>query len=108
MGLLGALESKFCFVPRGKSGWSSRFFQVFFYECVPVLLNDWYEPPFTELMKYEDFMIKWPMTQVDERLIAYLEELPLDTMEDMVERMRVVRCWLLWTPSRVEQSHLDY
>ena len=26
--LLGALKSKFCFVPRGKSAWSSRFFQV--------------------------------------------------------------------------------
>ncbi|CAE8644132.1 unnamed protein product, partial [Polarella glacialis] len=38
----GSMTSRFCFVPRGKSAWSSRFFRVLFAGCVPVLLNDYY------------------------------------------------------------------
>jgi hypothetical protein len=105
--LLGALKSKFCFVPRGKSAWSSRFFQVFFYECVLVLLNDFYEAPFTEILDSTEFMIKWPMTKVDESLLSYLESLTLEQMERLVENARQVRCWYVYPPSRLEHSFLD-
>ena len=47
--------------------------EVFFYECVLVLLNDFYEAPFTEILDSTEFMIKWPMTKVDESMISYLE-----------------------------------
>ncbi|CAE7377835.1 rib-1 [Symbiodinium natans] len=61
---LGLTSSLFCFVPRGKSAWSSRFFQTFFAGCIPVLLNDRYEPPFGEFVDLPSAVIKWPMTQV--------------------------------------------
>merc|ERR1712124_169376 len=68
---LGLTNAVFCFVPRGKSAWSSRFFQMFFAGCIPVLLNDLYEPPFGELLKIPSFVIKWPMAQVP-ALVDYL------------------------------------
>merc|ERR1711907_862196 len=40
---MGLTQSVFCFVPRGKSAWSSRFFQTFFAGCIPIILNDLYE-----------------------------------------------------------------
>jgi hypothetical protein len=50
----GSVTSKFCFVPRGKSAWSSRLFRVLFAKCVPVILNDDYEIPFLGLMENQD------------------------------------------------------
>merc|ERR1711941_97464 len=61
---VGLTNSVFCFVPRGKSGWSSRFFQTFFAGCVPVLLNDRYEPPYGEILDLASMVLKWPMADV--------------------------------------------
>merc|ERR1712194_651471 len=106
MGLTGSI---FCFVPRGKSAWSSRFFQTFFAGCVPVLLNDQYEPPFGELLDLPASMIKWPMTQVPE-LVAYLRHLRDENPEEvfaMQEAGKEMRCWYAWPPSWAEWSYID-
>ncbi len=52
--LIGAVSSRFCFVPRGKSAWSSRLFRILFGKCVPVILNDDYELPFISLFGSKD------------------------------------------------------
>eukprot|EP00811_Abedinium_folium_P024141 NODE_3388_length_2045_cov_5.776330.p1 GENE.NODE_3388_length_2045_cov_5.776330~~NODE_3388_length_2045_cov_5.776330.p1 ORF type:complete len:668 (+),score=111.25 NODE_3388_length_2045_cov_5.776330:131-2005(+) len=100
----GLINSIFCFVPRGKSAWSSRFFQTFFAGCIPVLLNDRYEPPFGELMHAPAGIIKWPMTKVD-KLIPYLRllwsEYPA-VVRDLQEAGRLARCWYAWPPSWIE------
>lgn len=55
--LRGSVSSRFCFVPRGKSAWSSRLFRTMFGKCVPVILNDDYEMPFSSLLPAEDWCI---------------------------------------------------
>jgi len=106
---VGLTNSVFCFVPRGKSAWSSRFFQTFFAGCVPVLLNDRYEPPFGEIADVSSFTIKWPMAEVG-KLVPYLrrlrEEQP-DTIRTLAEAGRLLRCWYAWPPSWIEWSWID-
>ncbi|CAD7942517.1 unnamed protein product [Amoebophrya sp. A120] len=63
-GIRGQGSSVFCFIPRGISGYTSRFVRALFAGCVPVLLSDLYEVPFWSLFpKFADhpWMIKWPM-----------------------------------------------
>lgn len=103
----GALSSRFCFVPRGKSAWSSRFFRVLFAGCVPVLLNDYYEPPFDALIDVPSFVIRWPMRAVDERLIDALRAVPLEALDHMLESARLNRCWYLYPPSAVDFEHIN-
>eukprot|EP00392_Amoebophrya_sp_AT5.2_P018033 g18482.t1 len=62
--LMGA--SKFCFVPRGKSAWSLRFYEALFADCVPVLLSDFWELPFEDFLDYSKFVIKWPANHVSD------------------------------------------
>lgn len=106
---MGLTSSVFCFVPRGKSGWSSRFFQTFFAGCIPVLLNDRYEPPFGELVNLPSSVMKWPMNRVPE-LVDYLRRLN-DEEPHVVEAMREagkeLRCWYAWPPSWTEWSWID-
>ena len=106
---LGLTSSLFCFVPRGKSAWSSRFFQTFFAGCIPVLLNDRYEAPFGEIVDMPKAVIKWPMTEVDP-LVDYLKEMVVkdtDRMLKLQEAGRELRCWYAWPPSNVEWSWLE-
>jgi len=106
---MGLTNSLFCFVPRGKSAWSSRFFQTYFAGCVPVILNDRYEPPFGELVDVTSSTIKWPMAEVKE-LVAYLrglrDERP-QAVHELREAGRELRCWYSWPPSWVEWSWID-
>eukprot|EP00928_Gymnodinium_smaydae_P037025 TRINITY_DN25772_c0_g1_i1.p1 TRINITY_DN25772_c0_g1~~TRINITY_DN25772_c0_g1_i1.p1 ORF type:complete len:728 (-),score=166.66 TRINITY_DN25772_c0_g1_i1:70-2073(-) len=106
---LGLTSSVFCYVPRGKSGWSSRFFQTYFAGCVPVLLNDLYEPPFGEIVNVRKSTIKWPMAEVP-ALVDYLRRLR-DQSPEYIERMRKageeLRCWYAWPPSWVEFQWLE-
>lgn len=106
---IGLTSSIFCFVPRGKSAWSSRFFQTFFAGCIPVLLNDQYEPPFGELLPLAKSIIKWLMTEVKE-LVAYLRRIQSESPE-VVEGLRqagkAMRCWYAWYPSWIEWSFID-
>lgn len=105
----GLTSSVFCFVPRGKSAWSSRFFQTFFAGCVPVLLNDRYEPPFGELVHLPSAVIKWPMTDVA-GLIAHLRRLQAErpeAVQGLREAGSALRCWYAWYPSWLEWSWID-
>eukprot|EP00405_Crypthecodinium_cohnii_P041366 CAMPEP_0206563504 /NCGR_PEP_ID=MMETSP0325_2-20121206/22888_1 /ASSEMBLY_ACC=CAM_ASM_000347 /TAXON_ID=2866 /ORGANISM="Crypthecodinium cohnii, Strain Seligo" /LENGTH=693 /DNA_ID=CAMNT_0054065927 /DNA_START=17 /DNA_END=2098 /DNA_ORIENTATION=+ len=106
---LGLTSSQFCFVPRGKSAWSSRFFQTFYAGCVPVLLNDLYEPPFGEFTSISKAVIKWPMASVKE-LVAYLRKIQAEYPEviyAMQEAGEELRCWYAWPPSFAEWSWIE-
>lgn len=106
---LGLTSSIFCFVPRGKSAWSSRFFQTYFAGCIPVLLNDRYEPPFGELLDLLDSTIKWPLENVP-GLVDYLRRLQTEAapyVKQMMQAGAELRCWYAWPPSNVEWAWID-
>lgn len=103
----GALSSKFCFVPRGKSAWSSRYFRVLFADCLPVLLNDFYEPPYGEIFDSSGFVVRWPMQHVGPKLLEVLRAIPQKAYEGMKEKARSNRCWYVWIPSVMDHDHVD-
>eukprot|EP00746_Dinoflagellata_sp_MGD_P131008 gnl/MRDRNA2_/MRDRNA2_64838_c0_seq1.p1 gnl/MRDRNA2_/MRDRNA2_64838_c0~~gnl/MRDRNA2_/MRDRNA2_64838_c0_seq1.p1 ORF type:complete len:186 (+),score=17.13 gnl/MRDRNA2_/MRDRNA2_64838_c0_seq1:27-584(+) len=102
----GSFSSKFCFIPRGKSAWSSRFFRVMFSDCIPVLLNDYYEVPFEALLDVTRFTIKWPMRAVGDRFLNFLRELSSDVLDKMVTRLQEARCWYVYPPSVLDEEQL--
>lgn len=103
----GSVSSRFCLVPRGKSAWSSRFFRVLFAGCVPVLLNDYYEPPFEAFLDVTKWLIKWPMRRVDDGLLDYLRAVPMGTVESMLDHSRRDRCWYIYPPSALDYEQTE-
>ncbi|CAE7289280.1 unnamed protein product [Symbiodinium microadriaticum] len=103
----GALSSRFCFVPRGKSAWSSRFFRVLFSDCVPVLLNDFYEPPYGEIFDSSGFTVRWPMRQVGPELLQALRMVSIESLEKMLEKAHRHRCWYVWVPAFMDHDNVD-
>ncbi|CAK9000207.1 unnamed protein product [Durusdinium trenchii] len=91
-------DAKFCFVPRGKSGWSLRFFEVIFAGCIPVMISDKWELPFEDFLDVTRFVIKWPSTQIGPQLIAYLRSLPDSTVQEYMDEAKKIRCWYFYPP----------
>merc|ERR1719193_707400 len=51
-------SAKFCLVPKGKSAWSLRLYEALFANCVPVILSDHWEIPFSNFIDISEFVIK--------------------------------------------------
>eukprot|EP00035_Acanthoeca_spectabilis_P026258 m.461947 g.461947 ORF g.461947 m.461947 type:complete len:493 (+) comp22464_c0_seq1:248-1726(+) len=62
--------STFCLAPRGNAAWSPRLDEALYAGCIPVLLADNYNPPFSTILNYSTFSIT-----VDENHFASLGEL---------------------------------
>jgi len=99
-------NARFCFVPKGKSAWSLRFYEALFANCVPVVLSDHWELPFEEFLDIPSFVIKWPMTDIGDRLLETLRGLPDMALERYMESAREHRCWYLY-PALLHEVHLD-
>lgn len=95
-GVMG--NARFCFVPKGKSAWSLRFFEALFANCVPVVLSDYWELPFEAFLDIPSFVIKWPMAKVGQELLDYLESQPIEVVEAMMDSGRRHRCWYVYQP----------
>ncbi|CAE7442355.1 unnamed protein product [Symbiodinium sp. CCMP2592] len=91
-------DSRFCFVPRGKSGWSLRFFEVIFAGCIPVMISDKWELPFEDFLDVTRFVIKWPSTQIGPQLLSYLRSLPDSVVQNYMDEAERIRCWYFYPP----------
>ncbi|XP_062185689.1 probable glucuronosyltransferase Os03g0107900 [Phragmites australis] len=87
-------NAKFCLAPRGESSWTLRFYESFFVECVPVILSDEVELPFQNVIDCREISIKWPSSRIGPELLGYLESIPDERIEEMIDRGREMRC--LW------------
>lgn len=97
-------SSKFCFIPRGKSGWSLRFFESLFTNCVPVLLSDQWELPFEEFLDLSEVVIKWPASDT-KGLLDYLRSIPDAVIEKYMAKAREIRCWYQYPPKKIDVRH---
>ena len=50
-------DSVFCLVLRGAATWSPRLDESIFAGCIPVLIVDSYEPPYSRLLDYREFAV---------------------------------------------------
>eukprot|EP00035_Acanthoeca_spectabilis_P017170 m.358892 g.358892 ORF g.358892 m.358892 type:complete len:515 (-) comp16621_c0_seq1:1444-2988(-) len=51
-------QSVFCLVARGQAAWSPRLDEAIFAGCIPVIIADHYDPPFSTLLDYSKFSIR--------------------------------------------------
>eukprot|EP00438_Fugacium_kawagutii_P022000 Skav217028 [mRNA] locus=scaffold1803:338853:352289:- [translate_table: standard] len=91
-------SAKFCFVPKGKSAWSLRFFEALFANCVPVVLSDFWELPSESIVDLPSFVIKWPMDKVGDTLMDYLESISDSTLQEYMDSSKAWRCWYVYPP----------
>ncbi|GHP07448.1 hypothetical protein PPROV_000619000 [Pycnococcus provasolii] len=89
-------DSKFCFAPRGQSSWTLRFYESFFSGCIPVILADDIELPFSEFVDYSKFTVKWPLDRVNDDLVRYLRSVPDDVIARMQDMGRRVLCLFVY------------
>lgn len=100
-------NARFCFVPKGKSAWSLRYYEALFANCVPVVLSDYWELPFEAFLDVPSFTIKWPMTDVGDRLLEALQEQSDEVVETYMASGRRHRCWYVYPPLLHEQQFSD-
>merc|ERR1711972_7744 len=91
-------NARFCLVPKGKSAWSLRFYEALFANCVPVVLSDYWELPFEDFLDIPSFVIKWPMDEVSDRLLDFLNDQTLQVVDDYMRIGRQLRCWYVYPP----------
>ncbi|GMP46565.1 hypothetical protein CsSME_00014668 [Camellia sinensis var. sinensis] len=91
-------NAKFCLAPRGESSWTLRFYESFFVECVPVIISDYVELPFQNVIDYTQISIKWPWNRTGPELLEYLESIPDEDIERMIAHGRQVRCLWVYAP----------
>lgn len=91
-------NARFCFVPKGKSAWSLRYYEALFANCVPIVLSDYWELPFEAFLDVPSFTVKWPMTDVGDRLLDTLRSQPDDVVEQYMSSARKNRCWYVYPP----------
>merc|ERR1712113_1139515 len=91
-------NARYCFVPKGKSAWSLRFYEALFANCVPVVLSDNWELPFEDFLDVSSFTIKWPMGKIGDQMLDFLHVLRDEVVEAYMERSRRLRCWYIYPP----------
>lgn len=91
-------NARFCLVPKGKSAWSLRFYEALFANCIPVVLSDHWELPFEQFLDVTSFVIKWPMSDVGNRMMEHLAAVPTAVAEAYMAKARQNRCWYVYPP----------
>lgn len=86
-------RSHFCLVPRGSSAWTIHLYESFFFGCIPVILSDYFEMPFQDLVDWPALSIKWPADQVGLGLLDHLRSIPLTRVAEMKRRLEEASCY---------------
>ena len=58
------LQARFCPVCGGFSQWTPRLAEALHFGCVPVLLSPHLEPPFSSLLNWSTFSVRWDRTRL--------------------------------------------
>ena len=80
--------STFCLAPRGNAAWSPRLDEALHAGCIPVILADSYEPPFSRVLDYNTFSITVSESQVVDGTIHLVRFLAAIS-EDRIRSLRV-------------------
>ena len=88
--LCAMAASTFCLAPRGNAAWSPRLDEALYAGCIPVLLADAYDPPFSSLLNYSTFSLTFPEGGISD-LGRQLAAVPMATRRRLLEGGAAVR-----------------
>ncbi|CAE7364285.1 BRIX1 [Symbiodinium natans] len=86
-------RTHFCLVPRGSSAWTIHLYESFFFGCIPVIISDFLDVPFQNVIDWPALSIKWPEDQVGLELLAYLRSFSLERIAQMKRRLEEAACF---------------
>ena len=79
-------SSTFCLAPRGNAAWSPRLDEALHAGCIPVLLADSYDPPFSHVLDYSTFSFNVSEQHVLDgsvNLLRFLADVPQTKVRSM-------------------------
>lgn len=86
-------RTHFCLVPRGSSAWTIHLYESFFFGCIPVIISDFLDVPFQNVVDWPALSIKWPEEKVGPELLSYLRSIPLDRIAKMKQNLEDAACF---------------
>lgn len=105
----GLHHSVFCASVRGDTASSSRLFAVIEAGCIPVIISDWMPLPFSDIIDYTKFSVRFPESIVHDvrQLVAHLRAIPSEQVRAMQAAVRTARTLLVYPPnSQVTEYYL--
>eukprot|EP00439_Symbiodinium_sp_Y106_P069193 s301_g11.t2 len=86
-------RTHFCLVPRGSSAWTIHLYESFFFGCIPVIISDFLDVPFQNVVDWPALSIKWPEDKVGPELLSYLRSIPLERIAKMKQKLEEAACF---------------
>ena len=96
--------SKFCFMVRGDTVSSARFFSLIDAGCIPVVVSDWIYLPFQRLIKYSLFTVFARENLVinsPHKFLNHLRMIPSKKIETMQKYLQQARLLLMYDSSYI-------
>ena len=75
-------SSVFCFAPRGNAVWSPRLEESLAAGCIPIIVSDGYDLPFSHILDYSKFSVRLRQGRVDttHKVLASISEAEREQM----------------------------
>ncbi|XP_057950997.1 probable glycosyltransferase At5g25310 [Malania oleifera] len=101
------LRSKFCLCPSGHEVASPRLVEAIYAECIPVILSDHYVLPFSDVLCWEEFLVRVEIAEIP-RLKEVLKGIPKEKYWRLKVGVRAVRRHfeLNQPPKRFDMFHM--
>lgn len=94
----GLKSSVFCIAPRGNAAWSPRLDEAMDAECIPVIMADNYDPPWSSVLDYSTFSVRIEEKRVND-VAKILTAIPAEERERLhsnLQRAKKVFRWSAW------------
>jgi xylogalacturonan beta-1,3-xylosyltransferase len=82
-------NSVFCLAPEGIFAFTPRISESIFSGCIPVIISDSFEPPFSHDIDYEQFSVRVTMKDLP-NLPSIIKNIPKEVVKEKLESLKRV------------------
>ena len=94
----GLRSSVFCIAPRGNAAWSPRLDEAMNAECIPVIMADNYDPPWSSVLDYSSFTVRIAENRVQDlaKILGDIPTVERERLHSNLLRAKMVFRWTAW------------